>query len=199
MSELKLNNGAAPSIPASGKTSIFADSADKRIKQIDDDGVIRTLGRDSKVTQLSAVAATSGATENLLLAGNVPLNSVVVGDVFRIRLIGTSSSTGTLIFRVRVGPNGTTADSQAWISITSAAQVANQRAGFEALLTVRAIGVSGAIQCEGLGHAQAALLPTLVAAVTTPTIDTTADWYIDLCVTCSIGAFTAQQAVIEKL
>jgi hypothetical protein len=148
---------------------------------------------------LPAPVATSGATETLLHKLQVPANSVAVGTVFDIFLEGISSSTGTLIFRVRAGAAGTIADGQGWISITSAAQVANQRAGFWGTLTVRSIGVAGTVQIECLGHAQAALLPTLVAAVVLVTVNTTAAWFIDLSCVCSVGTFTAQQALIEKV
>jgi hypothetical protein len=97
---------------------------------------------------------------------------------------------------VKVGANGTTADTQAWISITSAAQVANQRAGFRCLLIVRS---ATTCQCEGYGYAQAALLPTVVAAVATTTIATTANWNIDITCTCSAGTWTAQEAMIHRL
>jgi hypothetical protein len=148
---------------------------------------------------LAAPVATSGTTETLLHKLQVPANSVAVGTVFNLFLEGLSSSTGTLIFRVRAGAAGTVADGQGWISLTSAAQAANQRAGFWGTLTVRSIGVSGTVQIECLGHAQAALLPTVVAAVATVTVNTTAAWFIDMCATCSVGTFTAQQANIEKI
>jgi YD repeat-containing protein len=151
------------------------------------------------IGNLVATAVTSGTGNTALLVARVPANAVAAGQVFRYKLLGVSSSTGTLIFRVHAGVNGSVADAQVWQSITSAAQVANQRAGFEGLLTVRAAGAAGSAQAEALGFAQAALLPTLVAAATTPTVNTAGAWFITLAVTCSIGSFTAQQAVVEAL
>jgi YD repeat-containing protein len=151
------------------------------------------------IGNLVATAVTSGTGNTALLVARVPANAVAAGQVFRYKLLGVSSSTGTLIFRVHAGVNGSVADAQVWQSITSAAQVANQRAGYEGLLTVRAAGAAGSAQAEALGFAQAALLPTLVAAVTTPTVNTAGAWFITLAVTCSIGSFTAQQAVVEAL
>jgi len=43
MSRLILNTGAAPSTPAASKTSLYADSADKKVKQIDENGIINVL------------------------------------------------------------------------------------------------------------------------------------------------------------
>lgn len=151
------------------------------------------------IGNIAAPVATTGTADFALLSARVPGNASVVGQVFRFRLAGISSTTGTLIFRVHAGSAGTTGDATVWQSITSAAQVANQRAGIDGMLTVRSIGTTGTVQCEALGYAQAALLPTLVAAVTTPTVNTTTPWFITISVTASVGVFTAQQAVVEAL
>ncbi len=52
------------------------------------------------------------------------------------------------------------------------------------------------VQCVGLGYAQAALLPTVVAALATTAAVTTAAWFITISCTASIGAYTAEEAVI---
>ncbi len=146
-------------------------------------------------TNLVAATATSGTSETLLLSCPIPANAVAVGDTFRVRVIGVSSSTGTLIFRVRVGANGTTGDNQAWISTTSAAQVANAWAGFEVLVTVRS---TTTIQAGGVAHAGAVMLPQLIGAAATATIAPTSNWYIDIDCTCSSGTFTAHVATIKN-
>jgi hypothetical protein len=151
------------------------------------------------VATIPAQVATSGVTETLILKAAIQANAVKVGDTFEVTCLGISSSTGTLIFKIRAGANGTIADNLAWTSITSAAQVANQRSGFSALLVVRSIGSGGTVECEGLGFAQAALLPSVVAAVATAAVVTTSTWYIDITCTCSVGTWTAQQAVVSAL
>lgn len=151
------------------------------------------------IGNLTGTSVTGAAADTALLVARVPPNAAVVGQVLRFKLFGISSSTGTLIFRVHAGAAGSIADTTVWQSITSAAQVANQRAGFEGLITVRAAGGAGTVQCEALGYAQALLLPTLVAAVTTPAVNTAGAWFITLSATCSTGTFTAQQAVVEAL
>jgi len=143
--------------------------------------------------------STSTSAEAVLSLSKIRGGMSGYGDFYRIKLFGISSSTGTLIFRVRAGNLGTTGDAEVWKSITSAAQIANQRAGFEAQLVVRVSGASGVVQCEGLGFAHTAILPTVVATVTSPTVDTSIDWYIDLTVTCSTGVFTAEHAIIERI
>lgn len=151
------------------------------------------------IGNLATTAASSGISSTALLSVRVPARAASVGQVFRMHVQGNSSSTGTLTFRVYAGASGNTSDAQVWVSTTSAAQVANQRGGFDGTLTVRNAGTGGSVQCECLGFAGTALLPTAIAAVTTPTINTTSAWFITLAVTTTVGTFTAQQAVVEAL
>jgi hypothetical protein len=149
---------------------------------------------------LATTAVTNGTGETLLKNLQVAAGSAAVGDTYHIRMEGVSSSTGTLTFRVRVGALGTVAgDTQAWISTTSVAQVANARAGIDLLLTVRAIGASGSVDVDGAAHAGAVVLPTLIGAAATAAIVSTAAWFIDVSATCSVGTFTAQVLAISKV
>lgn len=151
------------------------------------------------ISTISAPVTSTAATDTLLITARVPANAVSVGQTFDVDALGISSSTGTLIFRIHAGANGTTADTVAWTSITSAAQVANQGAGIHGKVVVRSVGGAGTIEAEGLGFAQAALLPRVVAAVTTPTVVTTSPWFITLSVTASTGTFIAQTAAVTAL
>lgn len=137
--------------------------------------------------------------ERLVYRAELAADAPKIANQYRGILRGASSSNGTLIFRVRVGQLGTTADPEAWRSITSAAQVANQRAGFDFLATVRQVGTAGLIQVEGLGFAHAALLPTVVSAVSTVPIDTTKKNWLSMTVVCSSGIFTAHQGLIREI
>lgn len=148
------------------------------------------------ISTLSTAVATSGTTETLLNKLLIPTGKAAVGSTYKIRLAGVSSSTGTLIFKVKVGANGTTADNQVWISTTSAAQVANAHAGVDVLVTVRSTTTAIA---DGFATAGAVVLPTLIGAAATATIATTANWYIDVTATCSVGTFTAQVCSIEEV
>jgi hypothetical protein len=126
----------------------------------------------------------------------IPAGYAVVGSSFWIWVFGNSSSTGTLIFRVRVGANGTVSDNQVWISTTSAAQVANARAGFLVSVTVRS--TTSAI-ADGCAWASAIVLPTLIGAPATAAIVVASAWYIDITCTCSSGTFTAQVGNIDEI
>ena len=197
MGRLNLATQTTPSTPSAGSAEIYIDSADKTAKQIDETGTIRKLISGISYS-LPAAIATSGTGETLLFKLAVPANLVAVGTVFWVNVWGVSSSTGTLIFRVRVGANGTVADNQAWISTTSAAQVANAWTSYTGQITVRSIG-TGTVQGTGRCLAGAIVLPQLIGAAATANVTTSALWYIDVCCTCSVGTFTAHSGTIEQV
>lgn len=191
---------ADPSTPGAGLLEFYA-KGDHGLWVKDSNGLVSKIG--PKAVNLAAPRASVSTTNTSILVAAIPANSVKVGDQFELECNGISSSTGILTFKAHAGATGTAAggvpaDAVAWTSIASVAQVANQRAGFRALLTVRSIGV-GTIQCEGLGYAQAALLPTVVAAVGTVAVTTSGLWNISIACTCSVGTWTAQDAVIRAL
>lgn len=147
--------------------------------------------------RLANTVVSSGSAEKILCQALVPIGSFGVGAQAHGRIIGVSSSVGTLTFRLRIGGAGTTSDQQVWASVASAAQVANQRAGMEFWMTVRQGGVSGICQAEGEARAGALTLPSVVAAVQTYPFNTTVAQYISMTVVCTNGTFTAHQGFIE--
>jgi hypothetical protein len=144
---------------------------------------------------LAAPAATSGAGETILFSVKIKAGRAVIGDALRAFLHGLSSSTGTLALKIRIGPAGTLSDPIALTLITSAAQVANQHAGIDVLVNIRANGVI----VEGKGWAQAALLPMATAGAVVVTPNISADWYITITCACSVGTFTAQVGEVRGL
>jgi hypothetical protein len=148
------------------------------------------------LVSLTAPVASSGTTEKVLLQLQIPAARAVVGSIFRAWIVGNSSSTGTLIFRIKCGANGTISDTEDWKSVTSAAQAANARAGFECLITVRS---ATTIAVDGVGYAGAIQLPTTIAVPATPAIAIANQWYINMTVVCSSGTFTAQVGSIEEI
>ena len=145
---------------------------------------------------LAAPVVTSGTTEKVLLQLQIPANNAIVGSTYRAWIIGNSSSTGTLIFKVRCGAGGIITDAIGWTAVTSAAQAANARAGFDVLITIRS---STTLKAEGVGYAGAIQLPTFIAAPATSVIAISGIWYINLTVICSSGTFTAQVGNIEEI
>lgn len=145
---------------------------------------------------LSAPAVSSGTTEKVLLSLLIPAARAGTGSTFRCIMTGNSSSTGTLKFQIRSGAGGTITDTIDWTAVTSVAQVANARAGFDCLVTVRS---ATTIAADGVGYAGAVQLPTVIAVPTTPAIVVSNPWYINLTVICSSGTFTAQVGSIEEI
>jgi hypothetical protein len=152
----------------------------------------------AQVKNLATTAPTASTTDTALLSMPVAAG-FGVGQLFIFELFGVSSSTGTLTFKVHCGAAGTVSDNTVWTSITSAAQSANQRASFRGQVVIRVTGTSGTVEGEALGQAQAAVLPAVTGAVTTPTVATNATWFITLSAACSSGTFTAETAYIRSL
>lgn len=139
-------------------------------------------------------------TETVVLAARIPANSVTAGQVFRIRAIGVMSAANVPTWRVKVGANGTTADTACW-TVTTAAGAANGRHGCDVLLTVRS---ATTVNAEGLGQSGTTTTaitfaqPTLAAATTTAIVSSSV-WFITLTLSQTIGSSLIQQAVIEAL
>lgn len=155
------------------------------------------LPSDSIAT-LGADVASSGTAQIALITARIPANAVRVGDTFRIRLSGNSSSTGTLAFKVKAGTNGTAADGDLVTTATSVAQVANHRSHLDALVKVKAIGAGGTVQAEAVArYSNVFVEENPVAAPIVLARDTTVAWFITVSVACSVGTFTATTAAIE--
>lgn len=154
-----------------------------------------TSGVLGNITAPVNAGGTGAATA--VLAAQVPAN-IGVGQPFLLRLSGNAAGAGTVTFRVHAGTNGTTADATVWTSTTSAALATNQRAGFDGLITLR---TATTVQCECVGFANTATLPTVTATPATAAVVSTSPWYITLSVTGSAlgGGFNAQQAVVQAL
>jgi len=174
----------------------IADAISKRHAATSDNQDLLGYNLKRLVVNLAAPVASSGTTEKVLLQLQIPAARAVVGSTFRAWVVGNSSSTGTLIFRIKCGANGSISDTEDWKSVTSAAQAANARAGFEVLITIRS---ATTIAVDGVGYAGAVQLPTTIASPTTPAIAISGTWYINMTVVCSSGTFTAQVATIEEI
>lgn len=151
------------------------------------------------ITSSAALATGVAGTETILIKMQVPANNCIVGDTFRVGFTGYSSSTGTLIARVRAGANGTTGDTACYTSATTAAQVANNHARHEILVTVRTLGAPGTVIADGGGTAATAVWPALIGATAVPSLTTTAAWWITLTLTASVGLFNVTTALIEQI
>jgi hypothetical protein len=145
---------------------------------------------------LTAAVSSVNTTEFILLQLAIPAARAVSGSMFKMVILGNSSSTGTLIFKVRAGAAGTISDPVAWTATTSTGQVQYARAGFDAISIVRS---ATTLYTDGIAYAAALQLPTVVAIPATSAIVISGIWYISLTVICSVGTFTAQVGSIEEI
>lgn len=161
-------------------------------------------------------AVTSSNTETILIQSPVfAANSLSAGSVFRVRLSGFFTKTGTTAtttnLRIRFGPTGTTSDTQvALLALTSnAAASSNIAFGAEIIVTVRSVGSSGAVIASislwnqgttGISTTAVRVGPS-GAAPTTVVLNTTVS--TRLSVTAQTGATTSTvtlgQAFIEQV
>lgn len=158
-----------------------------------------------------ADVATTGTTAATLAQVRIPANSVRIGTMLRIRIIGQSSSTGTLTASVRAGATNdaegaAATNAVAYTTAASAAQVANTYAQYEFYVRVTALGAGTGRIDVGLGYAAAtavAITQTTAARAAgagfLATLTTTADWYLSCAVACTVGTFTAVTSSIEVL
>ena len=152
MSRLRLNAVAAPSAPASDKAELYLASTDETLTWIDDQGSIRGIAQNSPASIVANSAAINNV-ETIVVGGlnqvRIKANQLKVGTTIRATLQGTCTSTAAnaSTWRVRIGTNGTTADTQVGSAANSVAAASGTNIPFEAtlVLTVRSIGASATI------------------------------------------------------
>ena len=152
MSRLVLNEGAAPSTPASGKLSVYADTADSLLKSIADDTAIRVYGQNA-LHSLTAATGAINTTETIITGGlnnaRIYANMLKVGTTIRATMQGTCTSTvaNASTWRFRLGTLGTTADGVIASAANSVAAASGTNIPFEAqlILTVRTIGAAATL------------------------------------------------------
>ena len=141
------------------------------------------------LTFVKANATTTA--ETVVARWAIPANSIVANSELLIGVRHQSAGTGTLIYRLRCGAAGTTADTLLTTLTTSAAQVANAQGGAQFVVefptATTAIGSGFAVQ-------QAAVLGTTTAAGATATIAPAGVVFVSVTVTCSAAAANVTQA-----
>src|SRR6266516_6424110 len=125
MSRLIFNVGAAPGTPSTTKKAIFADSADKALRSIDDTGKIITI---EAVNNFSSTSQAPAASTRTYLTGSkitVPSGKLQIGTQFlwRWNMTKTGAGTATSTVDIAFGTAGTTADT-ARVSVTKPAGTA---------------------------------------------------------------------------
>jgi hypothetical protein len=146
MADLLLDNQAVPSVPAVGKTIVFVEQGSKRMTYKEDSGRTYTLGGSIRSYNTADVVANAADT---YLTGSglvVPTGlTLQVGTTFKWRIFMTKTAAGiaTPTWIVRVGINGSTADT-ARLTFTGPAQTAVIDVGFvEITAILRNVGAAG--------------------------------------------------------
>ena len=123
-------------------------------------------------------------TETVVAKWSLPANSVSIGDSFGIKVGYQSGSTGTVAWKIRIGANGTTADTIVTTITTSAAQVANAYGFLEATVMVNT-----ATTMQGNGKAQhvAVVLGTITGVIAKATINTANPIHISVTAVVSVA------------
>lgn len=145
MADLLIDDQSAPSAPSAGQAAVYNDSITKLLTQ-------RTSVKPVTVGGFrnASTAAQAFTTAEIYLAGSaltVPSHLLVVGATFRWRVVLTKTAgTGALVWIIRVGTAGTTADA-ARVTFTqvSAPTSAADAAFVDVEAVVRSIGATGVL------------------------------------------------------
>lgn len=207
---VKFTAGSAPSTPASGLLQLYASSADKTTRSIDDAGTIRAFGQDA-LTDIVTASAGINNTETIVVGGlnkaRIYANQLQVGSMIRIILEGTCTSTNadSNTWRIRFGTAGTTADGVLGSAASGNSAGSGTTIPFQATLTftVRTVGGSGTIAgwltLLNQGTTGVASAAVQIIALTPTNIDTTVDNWIEATYVAGAATTTCtfQNAVIE--
>lgn len=149
MADILLDEQSAPSTPSAGQGVFYPDSANSKPCYKDDSGKVWDCVGGAMGTP--ATAAQALGTSDTYVTGSavtVPSCGLQVGSVYHVRLSLSKTGAGTQapVWTVRLGTNGSTADTSNWTH-TGVAQTAVAEVGYyELFLTVRSIGASGVLQ-----------------------------------------------------
>jgi len=144
MADILIDNQAAPTTPAAGKSVIFVDSTTKRMTNIADDGRANSTflsGNDSTAQQVLPASNTYVTNSGILL----PSFGMKAGMLFRwfMFISKTAAGTGAPIFTLKIGAAQSTADTTR-ATITGVAQTAAVDTGlFQFLCHVRTVSATG--------------------------------------------------------
>ena len=155
------------------------------------------------LTAITANSASISTVETYIpTALTIPAGSLTVGEVFLITGVGTltSSVSNLLNFNIRLGANGTTADTLLNGSLPIGAGAVNNVVFFNVYVTVRSIGVSGSVFVNfWFGGANAAGYNAINSGTTT--INTTGALKLGFSFVSAAGTSSVvfNQAMIQRL
>lgn len=139
-------------------------------------GGAATLARRATLTNSTTT------TETIVARWLLPENSLSPNVVYEGYVAGQVSSTATLIYRIRIGTAGTTADAVAGTFTTSAAGVRNAHSAVNFLVSALTAGTSGTATASGIASLAGAARTMATAAFAAATVNTTARLFVSVTV-----------------
>jgi hypothetical protein len=146
---------AVPTPPATGAVFYFDSNLSSWANKASS-GASAPVSPNPTNKSITASSAAINTTDTIIaLSGSIPANFLQVGTTYRITVSGTCTSTAANVstFTLRIGPNGTTADTTI-TTATATAATSGTSIPFTAtfLVTVRATGGVGAGSVIGSGQ-----------------------------------------------
>jgi hypothetical protein len=147
MADILIDNQAAPTTPASGKSVLYVDSTTKKLVARDDGGTDRggTISKNSSVGQQTGFAADAYITGSNIL---IPSSGFQVGQLYKweVCIEKTAAGVATVAVNIRIGSAAALADTSRAAPTTTVIQTATASATimFVSAL-VRTVSASGVI------------------------------------------------------
>jgi len=146
MADILIDNQAAPTTPAAGKSVLWVDSTTKKYVMTDDAGK-----RHGQPSSNASTASTTISSVDTYIANSgllLPSYGMEAGMCFRWWLTATKTAAGTVaaIYQVRIGSAQTTADTSRLSLTATTAQTAAVSSGvIQVIALVRNVGASGVL------------------------------------------------------
>jgi len=149
MADILIDNQAAPTTPAAGKSVLFVDSTTKRFAGMDDGGTPRggALSSNMSVAQQTGFAADTYLTSSDIL---IPSYGMKVGHVYawEVGIEKTAAGVAAIICTVRTGSLRTTSDTSRAALTQLVAQTATASSTIMLVrAAVRTVSASGVLVC----------------------------------------------------
>ncbi len=145
---------AAVPVPPAGAQALYADTTSGLLSSKNPAGNASPIAPNQSNVASSAASAAINTAETIITpAFQIPANFLQVGTTYRITVSGTCTSTVANLstFTLRIGPNGTTADTSiATITCTAAASGTTIPFTATFLVTIRSIGAGGTVMGSGM-------------------------------------------------
>ena len=151
---------------------------------LNNNGTYTTVRLDDKISAPIITNPTT-TTETVVARWQLPANFITSGFAMLTKASLLSAGTGTVIWRMRIGTAGTTADTLVCTLTTSAAQVVNARGTVDFNIYAQSATV---LSSSGYAIMQAAVLGTVTGAQTNVTIVPTNALFISITATISVAA-----------